>query len=341
MRAILVGLGVVGQSLLQMLSERYEELRDRYGIGLRLVAVADSGGAITKASGLNPARVLQAKRAGGLKSLGDGNFTDDPLGLIGELEADILIDATPTNIVDGEPSYSYIRSAILHGLDVVTVSKGGLALYFPALKELAAHRGVVLRFSGTVGGGMPAIEFGKECGRSDRLEKVVGVLNGTTNYILSRMEDTGQTFRDALGEAQRLGYAERDPTLDISGLDTACKITILANEVLGMGATLSDVRVSGIEEIDVDEVRAARERGLAVRLLGVADGRRLEVSPQTVGERDPLAVKGALNAVTFKASYSGSHTITGKGAGGPETATSILRDLVAIKMVRVAEVSRI
>jgi homoserine dehydrogenase len=332
---------VVGQSLLQILSERYEELRARYGLGLRLVAVADSTGAVTKASGLNPAQVLQVKKGGGLKGLKDGNYTDDLPGFLGELEADILIDATPTNIVDGEPSYSFIRSAILHGLDVVTVSKGALALYFPALKELAAHRGVVLRFSGTVGGGMPVIEFGKECGRADRLEKIIGVLNGTTNYILSRMEETGQTFREALGEAQRLGYAERDPTLDISGLDTACKITILANEVLGKGATLSDVKVSGIEEIGVDEVRTARERGLAVRLLGVADGRRLEVSPQTVGERDPLAVKGALNAITFKATHSGSHTITGKGAGGPETATSILRDLVAVKKMRVAEASNI
>ena len=339
MRILLVGLGVVGQSLLELLANRSGELLNRYGLSIRLLMAADRTGAVANPKGLKPAEVLKAKRGTGIMSLEAPIKESSPIHLIEELESDLLVDATPTNIHDGEPSNSLIRAGIRRGLDVVTVSKGALALYLPALKELAEYRGVVLRFSGTVGGGMPVIEFGRECGRSDRVEKIAGVLNGTTNYILTRMEEEGLSFQDALNEAQRLGYAERDPTLDIKGYDTACKIIILANEILGMRATLSDVKISGIDNVRVEDVKTGRSRGKLVRLLGVADSNSLEVSPQYVDERDPLAVKGALNAVMFKTSYSGSHTIMGKGAGGMETATAILRDLVSVKKVRLLEVT--
>ena len=339
MRILLAGLGVVGRSLLELLASRGGELLNRYGLSPRLLMVADRSGAVANPKGLKPAEVLEAKKAAGIMSLEAPLKASDPLHPMEELEADILVDATPTSIQNGEPSNSLIRGAIRRGLDVVTVSKGALALYFPALKELADHRGVVLRFSGTVGGGMPVIEFGRECGRSDRVELIAGVLNGTTNYILTRMEEGGLSFQGALEEAQRLGYAERDPTLDIKGFDTACKLVILANEILGVRATLADVRISGIDGVSVEDVEAARRGGKLVRLLGVADSKGLVVSPQSVDERSPLAVKGALNAVMFKTSYSGSHTIMGKGAGGVETATAILRDLVSVKKVRLLEVA--
>ncbi|MEM4417645.1 MAG: homoserine dehydrogenase [Nitrososphaerota archaeon] len=340
MRVILVGLGVVGQSLLEALSARSEELINRYGLSVRVVMVADRSGTVASQRGFNPADLLRVKRGGGLSSLGPSFRSEEVSSLMEEVEADVLIDATPTNTLDGEPSYTIIRKAILRGLDVITVSKGALALYFPAIRELASHRGVILRFSGTVGGGMPVIEFGRECGRSDKVEMIVGVLNGTTNYILTRMEEEGLSFPEALADAQRKGYAERDPSLDIKGVDTACKITILANEVLGMRSTLADVAIKVVEGVTVEEVRAAKAEGKLVRLLGVADRDGLRVSPQPVGERDPLAVKGALNSVMFKTLYSGSHTITGKGAGGMETATAILRDLVSVKHLRVMEVAK-
>ncbi|MEM4304104.1 MAG: homoserine dehydrogenase [Candidatus Caldarchaeum sp.] len=334
MRVALVGLGVVGRSFLELVSRNRGELLSRYGLGLHLVLAADRSGAVYSLSGMNVEELLSAKKGKGIRHMPDVRSSQNVLDALDEAEADLLVDATPTNIVDGEPSYSIIRKAFLNRMDVVTVSKGALALYMPALKEMAAHRGVYLKFSGTVGGGMPVLAFARECSRADRIEAIEGILNGTTNYILTRMEEDGLDFGKALAEAQRLGYAEADPTLDIKGIDTACKITILANEVLGMKATVHDVRVEGIDKVSVEEVNRANSEGKAVRLVAVAGGGKLEVGPKTLEARDPLAVKMAMNAVRFKTAFSGNHVITGKGAGGVETATAIIRDVVAIKMVR-------
>ncbi|MEM1943073.1 MAG: homoserine dehydrogenase [Candidatus Caldarchaeum sp.] len=334
LRVALAGLGVVGQSFLELISRNRSELVSRYGLGLRLVLAADRSGAVYKPSGINPDELLEAKRRAGIRSLAGSAFFSSMLDAFEEAEVDVLVDATPTNIVDGEPSYSLIRAAVLNRMDVVTVSKGALALYMPALKESASHRDVYLKFSGTVGGGMPVLAFARECSRADRVEAIEGILNGTTNYILTRMEEDGLDFRRALAEAQRLGYAEADPTLDVKGLDTACKITILANEVLGMRATVHDVRVEGVDGVSVEEVNRARSAGKVVRLVAVAGGGKLDVGPRTLDARDPLAVKLAMNAVRFKTTFSGSHVISGKGAGGVETATAIVRDLVSIKILR-------
>lgn len=329
-----MGLGVVGQSFLQLISKNRPELVSRYGLGLRVVFAADRSGGVYSPSGLPPEELLQAKKSAGICRLVDAKFYGNVSDALQDVEADVVVDATPTNIVDGEPSYSIIRAAILRGMDVVTVSKGALALYMPALKEMALRRDVLLKFSGTVGGGMPVLAFARECSRADRVEAIEGILNGTTNYILTKMEEEGLEFRHALAEAQRLGYAEADPSLDIKGLDTACKITILANEVLGMKATIHDVNVSGIEEVSAEEVNRARLDEKVVRLVAFAGRGALDVRPRMVDVRDPLAVKMAMNAVRFRTTYSGSHVITGKGAGGTETATAIIRDIISIKIQR-------
>jgi len=336
LRVALVGLGVVGQSLLEIAAEKRDELLSRYGLGLRIVLAADRSGAVYSPSGFKPSEVLAAKRSGEIRKIDAFKRFNDVFMALDEVEADILVDATPTNIVDGEPSYSLIRKAFLCGVDVVTVCKGALALYMPALKEMAVRRNAFLMFSGTVGGGMPVLAFARECGKADRIEYIEGILNGTTNYILTRMEEDGMDFRTALAEAQRLGYAEADPTLDVKGLDTACKITILANEVLGMNMTVHDVRVRGIDEVSSEEVEEARRDGKAVRLVAFAGDGKLEVGPRRLDVRDPLAVKMAMNAVRFKTTLSGSHVITGKGAGGKETATAIIRDIISIKEGRLA-----
>lgn len=332
MRIILAGFGVVGRSLLEIIGERSGKLRGLYGLNPRFVAIVDSGGAAVSEQGLEPLRALQVKELKktvaeypelGRRGLGVEDILED-------VEADIYIDATPTNIIDGEPSYTYLRKALAKKLHVITVNKGPLALALPALKELANHRGVMLRFSGSVGGGMPVIEFARQCAMGDRVIRVEGILNGTTNYILTRMEEDGLSFEKALREAQEKGLAERDPTLDIKGLDTAAKLVILANEVLGIKSTIQDVEIKGIDEIRLEDVEKAAKRGEVIRLLGKVDG-GLKVEPTAIKREDPLAVKYAMNAIAFHAENSGRHIITGKGAGGRETATAIIRDLIQIK----------
>ncbi len=337
MRVALAGLGVVGRSLLELVRDRREELLKAYGLNPRFVAVADKSGAVARATGISPHEILEQKRRGGITGMEGAEVKSGTLlDLLGELDIDVYIDATPTNIVDGEPSYSLIRKAILARADVITVNKGPLALAFPAIRELAERRGVIFRFSGTVGGGMPVLEFAKECARADTIVAIEGVLNGTTNFILTRMEEEGLDFPTALKQAQELGYAERDPTLDIKGLDTACKITILANAVLGMKVTLHDVEVVGIDGVAREDIVDALKSGEVIRLIGRA-GRRLSVMPERIPKGDTLNVKEAMNAVRFTTQYSGRHTITGKGAGGYETATAILRDLISIKQRRLVE----
>lgn len=331
MRVLLAGFGVVGRSLAEIVVEHGDYLRKLDGLNIRFTAIVDSGGSVVDERGLNLNEVLNVKKNFGSVSF-HPQFSRKNLSvieLLDELEVDILIDATPTNLVDGEPSYTYIKKALTLGVNVVTVNKGPLAHALPALKELASYKGVLLRFSGTVGGGMPVIDFAKQCAKGDRVVKIEGVLNGTSNYIISRMED-GFEFEDALREAQEKGYAERDPSLDIKGYDTAAKLVILANEVLGIAVTIKDVSIRGIENLTLKDIQEALKQRKTYRLIGKVDG-GLKVEPMLVDLVDPLAVRYAMNAVSFTTSLSGRHTITGKGAGGRETAIAIIRDLIEIK----------
>lgn len=311
--------------------ERSEELRREEGLNIRIIGIVDSGGAAVYEKGLNLVEMIKTKKkAGSISSHNDyGRAGLNVLDLLDELDVDVLVDATPTNLSDGEPSYTYVRKALTSRIHVVTVNKGPLALALPALKELAKHKDVMFRFSGSVGGGLPVIEFARQCARGDEIIKVEGVLNGTTNYIISRMED-GLEFEAALREAQERGYAEKNPSLDIRGLDTAAKLVILANEILGIKATINDVRIKGIEELRKKEIDEAIRSGETYRLIGRVDG-GLEVKLTRIKREDLLAIRYSLNAVSFTTLNSGVHVILGRGAGGRETATAILRDLIEIK----------
>jgi homoserine dehydrogenase len=159
---------------------------------------------------------------------------------------------------------------------------------------------------------------------------VTGILNGTCNFILTKMEQEHLGFQQSLALAQKGGYAERDPTLDINGYDSAVKIAIIANHLNLSRATAAEVKVRGIEGISLEEVRRAAEKGMAVRLLATAE-KELTVAPETIPRDDPLCVSGPYNAVKFHCRSSGPKVIVGKGAGGPETASSMLRDLIEIR----------
>jgi len=205
-----------------------------------------------------------------------------------------------------------------------------LALAFPSLIELAGYNGVMFRFSGTVGGGTPILEFAKRCLKGDRIISFQGILNGTTNYILSKMEE-GLGYESALDDAKGKGYAEANPSLDIDGFDAAAKLVIMANWVMGMKVTMKDVRRTGISNVKSAEVKKATDRGNAIKLIATCDSQRLDIAPTEVPKINPLCVNGTLNAVTFFSEHSGQQTIIGRGAGGMETASAIIRDLIEIR----------
>ena len=332
MRIILIGSGVVGGSFIKLVSLRARDLVRGFGIRPRLVAIVDIYGAAINPAGLDPERMLAVfeKKGAVCKDPTFGKPGLSGVEVIEENDAEVVIEATPTNVVNGEPGMSHIKTALKERKNVVTSNKGPLALALPALMELAQYNGVYLRFSGTVGGGTPILDFAKRSLLGDQIISVQGILNGTTNYILTRMADAGLSFNAALKEAQKAGYAEANPSMDIDGYDTAAKIVIIANWILKRCVTLKDVDLKGIRDITREEVKEVASKGKMLKLVASAEG-RIQVAPMPIPVEHPLCVSGVLNAVTFTSKYAGEETIVGRGAGGMETASALLRDLIEIK----------
>lgn len=334
MRILLIGFGVVARSFAEIITEEAPKLDSEYGLRPRVVGIADSKGAAVLPEGIDLRKALEAKaRDGSLASLGPRIYFDGmrALELIREAECEVVVEATPTELSKGEPGLTHVKAAIHEGRHVVCVNKGPLAVAMPALLELASHNGVALKFSGTVGGGTPVLDFAKKCLMGSTIRSISGILNGTTNYILTRMAAEGVSMKDALSEAQRLGYAEADPTYDISGLDTACKLVITSNYVLGTQISIRDVSVRGITEVTSEEIERAKAKGSVVKLLGCVDAEGARVAPAEIPATHPLNVSGTFNAISFDTHPAGQITLVGKGAGGKETASAVLRDIIEIR----------
>lgn len=331
MRIILIGFGVIGQSFTKLLLSKSVDLYNLYGMKPRIVACVDSKGSAVDQSGLDLQRLLEVKKNTGTVGGFDNNLkVIDPLQIIESVDAEVVLELTPTNLNNGEPGLSHIISAMKFGKNVITVNKGPLSVAFPSLIELANFNGILFRFSGTVGGGTPILEFAKRCLKGDRIVSFKGILNGTTNYILTKMEEK-LTFTEALNDAQIKGYAETVPSLDVDGFDAAAKLVIMSNWLMDMKVTLNDVERTGITKVQTDEVIEAEKRGNSIKLIASCEKKRLSVKPLEVSKLDPICVSGTLNAVTFTLEYAGDQTIIGRGAGGIETASAVLRDIIDIR----------
>jgi homoserine dehydrogenase len=298
----------------------------------KIVAIVDRGGAAINHKGLTLEKMMELKKHDGTVSadLEFGHPKMSPSAVIESVEAEVVVEATSTNVKNGEPGLSHIKTAFKTGKHVVTTNKGPLALALPALTELADYNKVYLRFSGTVGGGTPVLELAKKCLAGDKIIAMRGILNGTTNYILTEMEEKRIPFQQALDSAQKLGYAETDPSMDVDGIDPACKVVIMANWIMNKKYTLKDVKIQGIRGVTLQDLEKASKRGNTIKLIGSIDGKPT-VAPTEISKHDPLCVSGVLNAVTFVSEFAGEETIIGRGAGGTETASAVLRDLLDIR----------
>ncbi len=330
MRIALAGFGVVGQALARSIAERTPRLRSEYGLEPRLVAVRDSRSFIKDGHGLDPLRLTKTKESTG--SVGTpvpASF--DPAAWARSTPADVYIDTTPTALCNPRPSLDGLLAALGSGKHAVTVNKAPLAVAMPALLENARYNNRCLRFSGTVGAGTPVLATAATLAKGDTITSVEAILNGTTNYILWLMATGGATFDAALAEAQRLGYAETDPSNDVDGFDTAMKLVIIANHAMRLSVSIDRVSITGIRAVTAEEIAGATAANEAVKLIGsiAADG-SLTVAPRRVPVSGPLNVPRNLNAVRFTLASGGEPTLIGRGAGGPETATAIIRDLIDI-----------
>lgn len=333
LRIILIGFGSVGIPFARNLQQSEGELLQQYGLRPRVVAVVDRGGAAVDSHGLDVTKLQEAKvRTGSVaraKAVGRPGMTAGEV--IDAVDADVVVEVSPTNLVTGAPGLAHIETALKRKRHVITANKGPLAVAFPALMELAAYNRVYFRFSGTVGGGTPILDVGKKCLVGDRVTAIRGIVNGTTNYILTRMAEADVPLQEALAEAQAAGYAEADPTNDVDGLDSGCKLVILANWIMNRPITLKDVAITGIRQIEVNDVAQARSQGCVIKLIATITDDEVSVKPQTLPRTNPLNVDGVLNAVTYSTQYAGEITIVGHGAGGVETSSAMLRDLIDIR----------
>ena len=309
-RIAIAGLGTVGGGVVKALTARGEELSRRAGRELKLVSVS----------------ARDPRKARGYALTG---WTADPLELA-RGEADVVVE-----LIGGDEGIArdLVTLALKNGKHVVTANKALLARHGTELAELAESRGVTLKFEAAAAGGIPILKALREGLIAQPIEAVKGILNGTCNYILTEMEASGAGFADVLKDAQKLGYAEADPTLDVGGGDTAHKLALLSSLAFGTRPDLDSISVEGIEHITPDDIAYAREFGFRIKLLGVTrrvgEGIEQKVHPSMVRQRSPLAnVDGAQNGVMVDAGAAGSFFFSGRGAGETPTASAVIADIV-------------
>jgi homoserine dehydrogenase len=323
MKIAILGMGSVGRGLLEMI--------DGKDLGLTVTGIADSKSALLDRDGIHIEEVLMAKRERGY--CGDkGLFAAD---VVERGDYDVLVEVTPTDASSGEPATGFMKTAISRGKHVVTSNKGPVALHFAMLQSLARKHGVAIRYEATVGGAIPLMHTLQHGLAGNQVLGVYGILNGTSNFILTRMAAEGLTYDQALLEAREMGYAEADPTYDVKGIDAAIKLVIVSNTIWKRNVKLSDVTITGIDMLTNDALRLAEDQHCTIRLIAeaVPDKGILRVAPRILPHNHPLVVENTLNAITIDTDMAGEITLIGKGAGSKETASACIGDLLFIKDV--------
>ena len=310
----LLGIGTVGGGVFELLKSNMNEIQRKTATDIKIVAVADKD--ITRAEEIVDASI---------------EVTDDPFKLVSDKNIDVIVELIGGITI----AKDLVVKAIENKKHVVTANKALLANFGNELFALAKKNNVILAFEASVAGGIPILKSIKEGLAANKIEWVAGIINGTTNFILTQMREKGVTFAQGLSEAQTLGYAEADPTFDIEGIDAAHKLTILAALSFGIPMSFKDVYVEGIKALEQKDIQYAEELGYRIKLLGIAKKRdkgiELRVHPTLIPEKRLIAnVNGVMNAVVVKGNMIGPTLYYGAGAGGLQTASSVVADLIDI-----------
>ena len=329
----ILGFGTVGQGICEILSDKEGYLKNKYDFEFDIVAVSDLHfGNMYNPQGLDINELLEK---GSQKTPFSSDLKEwDNLAMIKESNATTILELTYTDLETGGPAMAHCRTALGAGKNIVTSNKGPAALAYPEMKKIADENGSKFLIEGTVCAGTPVINLSDGPLAGCEISKIRGILNGTTNYMLSEMEK-GVGYEEVLKIAQEKGYAEADPTGDVEGHDAQGKVTILANIVMGASLKVSDIPCKGITQITPEDIENARNNNKRWKLIGSVENNNGEVkgsvSPEMIDLSHPLAgVMGAANALTFTTDLLGDVTIVGPGAGKIETGFSILTDLLRI-----------
>ncbi|AGU49261.1 homoserine dehydrogenase Hom [Variovorax paradoxus B4] len=314
LRVGMIGIGTVGSGTFRVLARNQAEIAGRAGRPIELVMVAARN--LVRAAAIVGA---------------DVPLTDEPLRVATHPDVDVVVE-----VAGGTgPAREWVLAAIAHGKHVVTANKALLAVHGAEIFAAARRHGVAVAYEGAVAVSIPIVKALREGLAANRIEWVAGIINGTTNFILSKMRDEGLDFAAALAQAQALGYAEADPAFDIEGIDAAHKLTLLAANAFGTSVRLADVQVEGITALQRVDVACAEQLGYRIKLLGVArrreEGVELRVQPALVPASHLMAhVNGSMNAVMVKGDASGVTMYYGAGAGSEQTASAVIADLVDV-----------
>ena len=329
MKLILIGFGSVGQGLVQILRDKQADLASRYGFSPQVIAVVTARrGSLYQPNGLDLDALLADFAA----------YPDQPElergwnaeRLIRESDADVVVEASPSNLQTGQPALDLCRAALENGKHVVLANKGPVAVAYSELMALAKTANRQVLFEGTVMAGTPSLRLGMQALAGCTITAARGILNGTTNYMLTQME-SGKPYADALHEAQALGYAETDPTADVDGWDAAAKAIIVSQAIFNKKLTFADMDVTGISHLTPPDIDAARAAGERWKLIAYVTPEGGSVQPQRISISHPLAgVSGTTNAITYTTDLLGDVTLIGSGAGRVQTGFALLSDLLEI-----------
>ncbi len=336
-RIVICGLGRVGKAFVDLLIQKHGDLQKRYGLDFKIMAAVDIGGAAAAQEGLPlPELMAHLKKGGpvedmpryGKKGMSGKDVLNSRLG-------DILVETTPTNIRDGEPGMTHLRTALKSGIHVATAAKGPLVLNYRELKDLAVKSKARLMISAATAAALPTLDVGLSCLAGTEVLAAEGILNGTTNYILTRMTEDGSPYDEALAEAQGMGVAEPDPSLDVEGRDTANKILLIANEVFQAGLTLKDIPVEGITRVTPADIAKARNDQKVIKLIGKVEKKNgqvvASVAPMALPLQHPLAsVRGTEKAISYVTDTMDRVTVSGGKSNPVGAAAALLKDIIRI-----------
>jgi homoserine dehydrogenase len=331
----ITGMGNVGKRLLELIHRKREIIASRFDTELVVSGICDSSGAILIPDGIDIVQALATKeRKKGICTLPSGVVGMKPAEFMQSVKANVLVELTPTNLKDGEPGLGAIRTALKKGMHVVSANKGTLVLAFTELADLAKSKTVRLLYSATVTGGSPTLNVGMRDLCVTSINRVEGVLNGTTNYILTKMAE-GQSYMDALKKAQEIGMAETDPSLDVDGWDAACKLVIIANSVLRRPTTLKDITVKGISDITAEQLKKAAAENQVIKLVALAEKKnndyQLSVAPRSLPQSHRLStLSSGMMGVIYQTDINGDIFLCIDESDPIPTAAAVLRDIVHI-----------
>lgn len=333
----LIGFGGVGQAFVKLLVEKKKYIFEKYNLDLKVKYILKSDGGIYESNGIDLeelAEFINKKKSIKEHILWKENLKFEEM--IQNNDVDTLVELTSTNIETGEPGLTHIKTALESGINVVTGNKGPIILKYKELKEIADKNSVKLNVGCTTGGALPSINGGLYDVAGSEIQAIEGILNGTTNYILSKMINDDITYEEALKDAQECGIAEANPSLDVLGYDTACKVIILSNVLKGTDINLNDIEIEGIAEVKLEYLRELKKKNKKLKLIGKVDSLDDEINAYVklieIDENHPLYFVDYKNkGIYFKTDTLGDVSIIGGASGTRNAAASILRDIVLIK----------